>query len=193
MIRIIGGRHRGRSIETPAGSETRPTASRAREALFNIVAHADWRDGQGLGGASPLVEARVLDAFAGSGALGLEALSRGAAHATFLDNDGAAIKTIGENLRKLKETAAAKVVRADAVHPPPSREPCDLVFLDPPYRSGLAAPALAALAAAGWIAKGTIATVELANTEDLGPPPGFEQIDERRYGAAKILILKYAP
>jgi 16S rRNA (guanine966-N2)-methyltransferase len=188
-IKIIGGKHRGRSIETPAGSETRPTASRAREALFNIVVHADWRDD----GASPLVDARVLDAFAGSGALGIEALSRGAAHVTFLDNEGTAIKVIGENLRKLKETATAKVVRADAARPPPAREACDLVFLDPPYRSGLGSPALTALAEAGWIAKGTIATVELANTEDLSPPPGFEQIDERRYGAAKILILKYAP
>jgi 16S rRNA (guanine966-N2)-methyltransferase len=189
MIRIIGGRHRGRAIDTPAGSETRPTASRAREALFNIVSHADWRDD----GASPLIGARVLDAFAGSGALGIEALSRGAAQATFLDSDGAAIRTIGDNLRKLKETAAAKVVRADAARPPPAREACDLVFLDPPYRSGLAAPALAALAEAGWIARGTVATVELAATEDLVPPPGFEQIDERRYGAAKILILKFAP
>ena len=189
MIKIIGGKHRGRSIETPAGSETRPTASRAREALFNIVVHADWRDD----GSSPLIEARVLDAFAGSGALGIEALSRGAAHATFIDNDAHSIRTIGDNLRKVKETATAKVVRADATRPPPSREACDLVFLDPPYRSGLAAPALTALAEAGWIAKGTIATVELANNEDLAVPTGFEQIDERRYGAAKILILKYAP
>jgi 16S rRNA (guanine966-N2)-methyltransferase len=189
MIKIIGGKHRGRSIETPAGSETRPTASRAREALFNIVVHADWRDD----GSSPLIEARVLDAFAGSGALGIEALSRGAAHATFIDNDAHSIRTIGDNLRKVKETATAKVVRADASRPPPSREACDLVFLDPPYRSGLAAPALTALAEAGWIAKGTIATVELANNEDLAVPTGFEQIDERRYGAAKILILKYAP
>jgi 16S rRNA (guanine966-N2)-methyltransferase len=187
MIKIIGGKHRGRSIDTPAGTETRPTASRAREALFNIVAHADWRGG----GASPLIEARVLDAFAGSGALGIEALSRGAAHATFLDNDATAIRTIGENLRKLKETAAAKIVRADAARPPPAREPCDLVFLDPPYRSGVSAATLAALVQAGWIGSGTVATVELGNTEDLGAIPGFETIDERRYGAAKILILKY--
>ena len=189
MIKIIGGKHRGRSIATPEGSTTRPTSNRARESLFNILAHATWRPD----GTSPLIESRVLDAFAGSGALGLEALSRGARHATFLDNDATAIKLIGENVRKIGETAAAKVVRADATRPPPAREPCDLVFLDPPYRSGLASPALSALADAGWLAAGSIATVELANSEDLIPPPGFEPLDERRYGAAKIVILRRLP
>jgi 16S rRNA (guanine966-N2)-methyltransferase len=166
---------------------TRPTSNRARESLFNILAHASWRDD----GTSPLVDARVLDAFAGSGALGLEALSRGAAHATFLDNDATAIKLIGENIRKLGEAGTAKVVRADASRPPTSREGCDLVFLDPPYRSDLAAPALTALAGAGWLNKGAIATVELAATEDIVIPSGFEVIDERRYGAAKIVIVRY--
>ncbi|MBS0220986.1 MAG: 16S rRNA (guanine(966)-N(2))-methyltransferase RsmD [Proteobacteria bacterium] len=188
MLRIIGGKHRGRAIATPEGLTTRPTSNRAREALFNVLAHANWRQD----GTSPLVEARVLDAFAGSGALGLEALSRGAAHATFLDKDAAAIKLLGENLRKLGETAAAKVVRGDATRPPPAREACDLVFLDPPYRSGLAAPALAALEEAGWLTPGAIVTVELANTEDLLQPSRFEVLDERRYGAAKILILRHA-
>ncbi len=189
MLKIVGGKHRGRALEAPAGLDVRPTASRAREALFNIVAHANWH----ADGTSPLIDARVLDAFAGSGALGLEALSRGAAHATFLDNDARSIKLIGENVAKLGETAAAKVVRADATRPPPGRDPCDLVFLDPPYRSGQAAPALAALAEAGWLRPGAIATVELAHNEDLTPPKTFEEIDERRYGAAKIVILRYAP
>ncbi len=189
MLKIIGGKHRGRAIATPEGQGTRPTANRARESLFNILTHANWSGD----GTSPLIDARVLDAFAGSGALGLEALSRGAAHATFLDNDPAAIKLIGENLRALKETAAGKLIRADATRPPPGREPCELAFLDPPYRSGLAAPALAALAAAGWLAPDAVASVELASTEDLAPPPGFETIDERRYGAAKIVILRRSP
>lgn len=189
MLRIVGGKHRGRAIASPEGLSTRPTSSRAREALFNILTHANWSED----GTSALIDARVLDAFAGSGALGLEALSRGAAHATFFDTDPTAIKLIGENLRKLGETAVAKVVRADATRPPPAREPCDLVFLDSPYRSGLAAPALAALADAGWLAAEAIVTVELANTEDLVPPSGFAVIDERRYGAAKIAILKRTP
>ena len=132
-------------------------------------------------------QARYCD---GAVALGMEALSRGAAHVTFLDNDAAAVKAIGENLRKLGETGAAKVVRADATRPPPSREPCDLVFLDPPYRSGQAPAAMTALAEAGWMSPGCIVTVELAHNEDLLPPQGFESIDERRYGAAKIVFLK---
>ena len=189
MIRIIGGKHRGRMLETPVGEATRPTSNRAREALFNILMHANWREDED-GGTSPLIEARVLDAYAGSGALGLEALSRGAAHVTFLDKDAAAIKSIGDNLRKLGETGAAKVVRADATRPPPAREPCDLVFLDPPYRSGEAVTAITALANAGWMAPGAVVTVELAYNEDIAPPHGFEAIDERRYGAAKIVILK---
>jgi 16S rRNA (guanine966-N2)-methyltransferase len=185
MIKIVGGKHRGRALATPDGLETRPTSSRARESLFNILAHASWRPD----GTSPLIGARVLDAFAGSGALGLEALSRGAAHATFLDNDAAAIEAIGENVRKLGETGAAKVIRADATRPPPTREACDLLLLDPPYRSGAAGIALAALAEAGWVKPGAVAIVEIASTEDLAAPPGFEPIDERRYGAAKIVFL----
>jgi 16S rRNA (guanine966-N2)-methyltransferase len=189
MIKVIGGKHRGRSIDTPEGMTTRPTSNRARESLFNILMHAGWGDD----GTSPLIEARVLDAFAGSGALGIEALSRGAAHATFLDNDATAIRLIGENLRKMGEVANAKVIRADAARPPPSREGCDLVFLDPPYRSGLATAALTALAGAGWLKPGAVATVELATAEDLDSPAGFSSIDERRYGAAKIVILRYGP
>ncbi|MCW5732685.1 MAG: 16S rRNA (guanine(966)-N(2))-methyltransferase RsmD [Enhydrobacter sp.] len=189
MIKVVGGRHRGRSIATPAGDTTRPTSSRARESLFNILTHASWRDD----GTSPLIYARVLDAFAGSGALGIEALSRGAAHATFLDSDATAIKLIGDNLRKLGETGNAKVIRADATRPPSSLEGCDLAFLDPPYRSGKAAPTLAALVEAGWLKPGAIATVELANTEDMLPPSGFIPIDERRYGLAKIVILRRTP
>lgn len=192
MIRIIGGRHRGRMLATPEGDATRPTSNRARESLFNILMHARWRDDD-EGGTSPLIEARVLDAYAGSGALGLEALSRGAAHVTFLDTEAAAIKSIGENLRKLGETGAGKVVRADATRPPPSREPCELVFLDPPYRSGQAPAAIAALASAGWMTPGCVVTVELAHNEDMIVPDGFEAIDERRYGAAKIVILKRIP
>lgn len=193
MIRIIGGKHRGRMLETPPGDATRPTSNRARESLFNVLMHSRWRDSEEDGGTSPLIDARVLDAYAGSGALGLEALSRGAAHVTFLDNDANAIKVVGENLRKLGETGAGKVVRADATRPPPCREPCDLVFLDPPYRSGQAPAAIAALAGAGWMTQGCVVTVELAHNEDMIAPDGFETIDERRYGAAKIVILKRGP
>jgi 16S rRNA (guanine966-N2)-methyltransferase len=189
MLRIVAGKHRGRAIVAPQGAATRPTASRARESLFNILAHAGWRED----GRSPLLDARTLDAFAGSGALGLEALSRGAGHVTFLDNDAAAIRAIGDNLRKLGETAAATLVRGDATRPPPARQACDLAFLDPPYRSGLAARALAALDRAGWIAPAAVVSIELAHNEDLALPEGFAALDERRYGAAKLILLRRRP
>ena len=179
-MRIVGGKFAGRDLTSPNDFRVRPTAENVRARLLAVLA-------------AELPDARVLDLFAGTGALGLEALSRGAAHATFLDNDATAIKLIGENVAKLGETGAAKVVRADATRPPPGRDPCDLVFLDPPYRSGKAAAALAALASAGWVAPDAVVTVELAHNEDIIPPAGFEAIDERRYGAAKIVILRGKP
>ena len=189
MIKIIGGKHRARSIETPGGMTTRPTSNRARESLFNVLMHANWHDANVHGGTSPLVEARVLDAFAGSGALGIEALSRGAAHATFLDTDATAIRLVGENLRKIGEAANAKVIRGDATRPPPSREPCDLVFLDPPYREGLMETALAALSAAGWIAPGALVCAEYG-VPPAAPPPGFTLLADRAHGPALLLILQ---
>ena len=177
QLRIIGGEWGSRKLSFPDVVGLRPTPDRVRETLFNWLAPV-------VGGA------RCLDLYAGTGALGIEALSRGAAHATFLDSEAGVVKLIGENLRKLGETANARVVRGDATRPPPGRDACDLVFLDPPYRSGLALPALAALTAAGWVAPGAVVTVELAHNEDLVPPDGFETIDERRYGAARLVILR---
>ena len=186
-LRIVAGKHRGRSLAAPPGEDVRPTSARAREALFNILVHG----GHGRDGVSPLIGARVLDVFAGTGALGLEALSRGAVHATFMESDSTAVRTIGENLRKLGEAANARVVRCDATMPPKANRTCDLAFLDPPYRSGLAGKTLGALARTGWLAPDARVTVELARTEDVELPPGFVVLDERRYGAAKILIIAY--
>ncbi|CAA7624624.1 16S rRNA (guanine(966)-N(2))-methyltransferase RsmD [Magnetospirillum sp. UT-4] len=180
-MRIVGGRHRGRRLAAPAGGATRPTADRAREALFNILAH------------SPLVAldgAVVVDAFAGSGALGLEALSRGAAAVTFLDSHPAALAAIRDNLKSLGETAT--VLRADATRPPAAVAPCTLAFLDAPYGKGLSEPALAALAGAGWLAESALCVVEVAAAEDFTPPDGFTVVDERRYGAAKLVFAVYA-
>ncbi|MFO1058953.1 MAG: 16S rRNA (guanine(966)-N(2))-methyltransferase RsmD [Dongiaceae bacterium] len=183
-MRIVGGRHRGRRLEAPPGDAVRPTADRARQALFDRLAHADL----GGDGTSPLIGARVLDAFAGSGALGLEALSRGAAHATFLEDAPAAIAAIRANIAVLGEGRRTTLRRADATRPPPAPAdpgtmPCDLVFLDPPYGSGLALPALAALAAAGWVADRALAIVETGAGETPGEPPaGFAVGDSRRHG-----------
>ena len=189
MIKVVGGKHRGRALATPEGLETRPTSSRARESLFNILAHAT----RNPGGTSPLVGARVLDAFAGSGALGIEALSRGAAHASFLDSDATAIRLIGENLRKIGEAANARVIRADATRPPTTREGCDLAFLDPPYRKDLIAPALAGLRDGGWLVAPAVVVAEMADEENYPPTDGFELVDDRLYGDTRVVILKTAP
>jgi 16S rRNA (guanine966-N2)-methyltransferase len=186
-MRIVGGRHRGRRIETPAGLEVRPTADRTREALFNILEHGRFT----ADGTSPLHGARVLDAFAGSGALGLEALSRGAAHATFMDNNANARSAIRANAKALRETARVSILQADATDPPAAGTSCNIVFLDPPYRSGLAEQALAALVARGWIDDGAVCSVEDDAREPFTPPPGFTLVDERRYGRARLILLRY--
>ena len=188
-MRIVAGKHRGRTLEAPAGRRVRPTADRAREALFNILDHGGWAPG----GGSILAGARVLDAFAGSGALGLEALSRGAAHATFMDRDRAALETVRRNAEALGEGRdSVSLVRADATDPPRADAPASIAFLDPPYGEGLAEPALTALAAAGWLAEAALAIVELpAKAEPPESPPGFARLDDRTYGAARLVFLRY--
>jgi 16S rRNA (guanine966-N2)-methyltransferase len=185
-MRIVGGRHRGRTIEAPAGDRIRPTKDLARESLFNILGHGRFAPG----GVSLLQGARVLDAFCGTGALGLEALSRGAAHAIFLDIDAAALRVARGNAAKLGEQSHAEFIAADAKRPPRATTACNLVLLDPPYGEGLAAPALAALDAAGWIAAGAICVLEVGATEDVAVPAGFTHVDERRYGKTKFVILQ---
>jgi 16S rRNA (guanine966-N2)-methyltransferase len=165
----------------------RPTSDRAREAIFNILGHGAFAaDGP------PWADEAVLDAFAGTGAMGLEALSRGAGEAFFLEKDRAAQQALRRNIAALGEDQRAHVIAADATHPPPARRACRLVFLDPPYRSGLAAPALTALLGAGWIAPGAVAVVEIAAEEALAAPAGFAAVSERRYGAARCVFLRAA-
>ncbi|MGB8274346.1 MAG: 16S rRNA (guanine(966)-N(2))-methyltransferase RsmD [Alphaproteobacteria bacterium] len=182
-MRIVGGKHRGRKLAAPAGKRVRPTSDRAREAVFNILSHGRFAD------SSPISGKRVCDAFCGTGAMGLEALSRGAAHATFLDSDPAVLEIAKENAEKLGETQNARFVRADATRPPKAPAPCGLLFLDPPYGSGLAQPALAALGRAGWIAEDAVVVVEVGAREKFAAPQGFETLDERRYGAARVILL----
>lgn len=186
-MRIVAGRHRGRLLDSPLDTTVRPTSDRARESLFNVLEHGKLA----RGGLSPLRGARVLDAFCGTGALGLEALSRGAAFVTFMDASPAALRLAEANARKLKETASTRFLQADAVHPPRADLPCALAFLDPPYGEGLAEPALAGLAAADWLARDAIVVVETATRDDLSPPAGFTPVDERRYGKAKLTVLTY--
>jgi 16S rRNA (guanine966-N2)-methyltransferase len=185
-MRIVAGRHRGRKLISPHGEAVRPTSDRARQALFNILGSPAYATDDG-----PLPRgASVLDAFAGSGALGLEALSRGAARVAFLDDAGEACRLIERNLAALGEKAT--VLQRSAVRPGPAPFACALAFLDPPYGEGLAAPALAALAGEGWLAPGAIVSVEIERRESLPPPDGFEALDERVYGAARLVLLRKA-
>jgi len=180
-MRIVAGRHRGRVLMTPGGQNTRPTSDRAREALFNIIDHGEPR----------LVGERVLDAFAGSGALGFEALSRGAGHATFLENDGQAFAVIYANAKKLEVDGQVSVLRADAANPPKAPAPCRFVFIDPPYKSGLARPTLTALQDQGWIAPFALVVVEVAAGEPfVSPIEVLTIVDERTYGAARLVFLR---
>lgn len=181
-MRIVGGSHKGRRLTAPEGRGTRPTSDRARESLFNILAH------------SPLVEldgARVVDAFAGSGALGLEALSRGAEHAWFLETHAAALAAIRTNVAELRLDGQTTILRADATKPPAAVAPCTLALIDAPYDKDLSAPCLAALAQKGWLAPGALAVVEVAAREALTPPLGFTVANERSYGAARLVFLVY--
>jgi len=188
-MRIVAGSHKGRRIETPADDAIRPTSDRARQALFNILQGGRLTR---AGGEALLPGAIVLDAFAGTGALGLEALSRGAARVTFLDNDRQALALIRRNVAGLDQEDRAHIVAGDALAPPRASESHDLAFLDPPYGAGLAAPALAALAQRGWLAPGALVVVELGRGDALTPPQGFTLVDERRYGKARLMFLRYA-
>ena len=181
-MRIVGGSHRGRRLAAPAGRGLRPTTDRVREALFNVLAH-------GPGG---LDGARVLDAFAGTGALGLEALSRGAGHATFFETDRRALQCVRDNVEAIGETARATVLIADATQPPPApaRAACSLVFLDPPYGQDVVAEALAALAAGGWLASAATIVVETASGADFAPPAGCALTDARHYGATSLYFVR---
>jgi 16S rRNA (guanine966-N2)-methyltransferase len=185
-MRIVGGRHRGRRLLAPSGATVRPTSDRAREALFNILSH-----GRFAAGGVPFVGAAVLDAFAGTGAFGLEALSRGATEAVFIEQDRAALAILRQNIGALGEGERARILQGDATRPPPAIFPCAVAFLDPPYRSGLGAPALAALAAAGWLAPEALAIAEIAVREELLPPGGFVPLEERIYGAARLIFLRF--
>ena len=190
-IRIVAGEWRGRRLGVPPGDAVRPTGERQRKALFDILSHGQFAPG----GVSRLVGARVLDAFAGTGALGLEALSRGAASCLFLDKAAASRAVCTANVAALGANARARVLAADASDPPAApvapMAPCDLVLLDAPYRSGLAVPALAAFAARGWLAFDAVCVVELAADEQFDAPPRFSGLDERIYGQTKFALARY--
>ena len=187
-LRIVSGRFRGKALVAPPGLNTRPTGERAREAVFNILEHAAW--------APSMAGARVIDLFAGSGALGFEALSRGAAFCLFVETDEAARGALRENMEALGMFGAARVHRRDAtdlgVRPGSAGPAFDLAFLDPPYAKGLGEKALAGLAEGAWLAPGALAVFERGRDEPDPETPGFETLDTRDYGAARVHFLRLA-
>jgi 16S rRNA (guanine966-N2)-methyltransferase len=182
-MRIVAGTWRGRTLIAPQGSATRPTADRVRQALFDMLLHAPW------GGRDVIDGARVLDVFAGTGAFGLEALSRGAAHATFIEHDRAALAALRANIAACCAQDRSTVLAVDALAAPPG-EAAGLVFLDPPYRGDLLPRALAHLRAVGRIAAGTLLIAETARDE---PAPATDPLAERMHGAARISIWQERP
>jgi len=191
-LRVVGGRLKGRPLVVPgrgsaAGRALRPTADRVRESLFNVLVHGvkDF----------DIAGATVVDAFAGTGALGLEAMSRGAGHAVFIDDAPFALACVRDNAARLGLARDVTLLKLDArkLPPPPlaAKAPAALVFLDPPYGSGLASVALAGFAQKGWLKPGAVAVAEVEAKEPLPAPKGFTLFDERTYGRARLVFLRF--
>ena len=181
-LRVISGQLRGRRLEAPADCGTRPTADRLRERIFSILKS---RNGafEGL---------KVADIFAGSGAMGIEAVSRGAAMACFVENDSGSLELLKRNLKKLKIDGLCEVLAADARRLPASGGTFDLIFLDPPYGHGLVEPALISLAESKWIGRDSLLIVELAAADPFDLPSGFVAVDDRQHGSSRIMFLTLA-
>ena len=187
MLKIIAGKHRGRNIETLPGKEIRPTTGFTREAVFNILMH-----GQFGGENSPLIDKRVVDLFCGTGALGFEALSRGAAHVSFIDQNPKALDLAKKTATSIGEIKNTAFIRSDSTHVPKAHIACSLAFVDPPYEKGMAEKGLDSLVQGQWLEDGAIVVVEQAKKETLKPPVSMTLLDERIYGITRISILKYA-
>jgi len=184
-MRVVGGRLRGRNLAAPKGQTIRPTSDRLRESVFNILAHA-YGD--------PVPGARVLDLFAGTGALAIEAISRGAAFALLIDDGAEARALIRQNVDALGLGQVTRVFRRDATrlgmaHPV---EPFGLAFLDPPYRQGLAVPALASLRDGRWLTPDALVVVEEAADAELAAPDGYVELERRAYDDTVVVVLRAA-
>jgi len=179
-MRIVAGQWRGRPLIAPPGRGTRPTSDRAREGLFSMLQSR-------LGSFEDL---RVADLFAGTGALGLEALSRGAAHCLFVDSDPQAIAALRRNIDTLGARDRAEIRTQQVDHVPPPARPFDLVLIDPPYAAGLAESALARIATPAWLAPGALLSIE-TDRPGLPLPEGLDVETERRFGKAHILLLRW--
>ena len=182
-MRVVGGRLKGRNLAAPSSRDIRPTADRLRESLFNILIHA-YDD--------PIADARVLDLFAGTGALGIEAISRGAKFTLFIDNGAEARALLRNNVEALGLGGVTKVYRRDATDLGPAHpvEPFSLVFLDPPYAKGLANKALVSLRDGDWLTPGALLVVEEAKVAAFAAPEGFEELERRVYDDTEFVFLR---
>jgi 16S rRNA (guanine966-N2)-methyltransferase len=183
-MRVIGGRLKGRNIASPATQAIRPTQDRLREALFNILMHAYE---------NPMLDARVLDLFAGTGALGIEAVSRGAMFTLFVDNGSEARALLRNNVEALGLGGTTKVYRRDATDLGPAHpvEPFSLVFLDPPYRMKLAEKSLTSLRDGRWLTPGALVVVEESKDAAFVAPEGFEELERRAYDDTEFTFLRF--
>jgi 16S rRNA (guanine966-N2)-methyltransferase len=184
-MRVVGGSLRGRTLAAPKSPTIRPTADRLREALFNILVHAYD---------NPIGGARVLDLFAGTGALGIEALSRGAAFALFVDDGAEARALLRENVATLGLGGTSRIFRRDATKLGPAHpvEPFSLAFLDPPYGKGLAEQALDSARAGAWLVPGALIVVEEAKKSAFAAPEGFAEVERRAYDDTEFVMLRLA-
>ena len=182
-MRVVGGRLRGRNIASPSSNDIRPTQDRLRESLFNILMHAYE---------NPIEGARVLDLFAGTGALGIEAVSRGAAFTLFIDNGAEARALLRNNVEALGLGGVTKVFRRDATNLGAAYpvEPFSLVFLDPPYGRGLADKVLASLRDGKWLTKNALIVAEETKATILAAPEGFEELERRAYDDTEFVFLR---
>jgi 16S rRNA (guanine966-N2)-methyltransferase len=182
-VRVVGGRLKGRGLAAPSSRDIRPTADRLRESLFNILVHAYD---------NAIAEARVLDLFAGTGALGIEAISRGARFALFVDNGAEARALLRNNVEALGLGGVTKVYRRDATHLGPAHplEPFSIAFLDPPYAKGLAEKALISLRDGSWLTPGALLVVEEAKAAGFKAGQGFEELERRVYDDTEFVFLK---
>ncbi len=184
-MRVVGGSLRGRTLAAPKSQSIRPTADRLRESLFNILIHAYD---------NPIAGARVLDLFAGTGALGIEALSRGAAFTLFVDDGAEARALLRENVATLGLGGTSRIFRRDATKLGPAHpvEPFSLAFLDPPYGKGLGEQALASARAGGWLKPDALIVVEEAAKAKFAAPEGFAEIERRPYDDTELVVLRFA-
>lgn len=180
MTRIVAGRFRGRRLDVPKGRDVRPTTDRMRERLFSMLMHGRYPD---------LLDATVADIFAGTGALGFEALSRGARHVTFVEKARPSIDCIRHNIKTLDVADEVTLIQKSATSLPTCQTPCDFIFMDPPYRMGLVLPTLERITSGNWLARDGVIVCELASDEDTSFPETLEILDERTQGQQRVVFL----